>query len=189
MAPGRDGPSANCGLCSGRIRQRSAGHARVCLVSALDAAMARLRAAERERRAAIEDLIRLGAIRSRVLVGDLGEVIAARYYGVELTPAFTPGYDLVDRLGNRVQVKTLRATPTRPRTIIGEVKDPCDLVLAMRLDFDYAPTEAIEIPRAVAGLFVGKNGKVSWTAKLVSHPEVRYITAAELAGGRPEPAL
>jgi hypothetical protein len=156
-------------------------------VSALDAAMARLRAAEREPRAAIEDLIRLGAIRSHVLVGDLGEVIAARYYDVEQPPAFTPGYDLVDRRGNRVQVKTLRATPTRPRTIIGEVKDPCDLVLAIRLDFDYTPIEAIEIPRSVAGLFVGRNGKVSWTAKLVSHRQVRYITAAELAAGSSEP--
>ena len=54
--------------------------------------MARLRAAERELRAAIEDLIRLGAIRSHVLVGDLGELIAARYYGVELPPPFTPGW-------------------------------------------------------------------------------------------------
>jgi hypothetical protein len=65
-------------------------------VSAVDAAMARLRAAERERRAAIEDLIRLGAIRSHVVVGDLA--------------------------------------PTRPRTIIGEINDPCDVVLAIRLD-------------------------------------------------------
>ena len=38
----------------------------------LDDAMVRLRAAERERRAAIDELIRLGAIRSHVLVGDLG---------------------------------------------------------------------------------------------------------------------
>jgi hypothetical protein len=88
-----------------------------------------------------------------------------------------------------MQVKTLRATPTRPRTIIGEVKDPCDLVLAIRVDFDYAPTEAIEIPRAVAGLFVGKNGQISWTAKLVSHPEVRYITAVDLMAGRDKPAV
>jgi hypothetical protein len=34
-------------------------------------------------------LVRLGVVRSRVLVGDLGEQIAAAYYGVELAPAFT----------------------------------------------------------------------------------------------------
>jgi hypothetical protein len=36
------------------------------------------------------------AVRSHVLVGDLGEQIAARYYSVELAPQFTPGHDLVD---------------------------------------------------------------------------------------------
>jgi Family of unknown function (DUF6998) len=149
-------------------------------VTELDDAMVRLRAAERERRAAIDELIRLGAIRSHVLVGDLGELIAARYYGVALPSPFTAGYDLVDRQGNRVQVKTIRATPTRPRTIIGEVRDPCDVLLAIRLDFDYAPTEAPEIPRAVADQFVGKNGKVSWTHKLVANPDVRHISAEEL---------
>lgn len=41
--------------------------------------MERLRRAERERRAAIEELMRLGVVRSRVLVGDLGEAIAASY--------------------------------------------------------------------------------------------------------------
>ncbi len=39
----------------------------------LQQAMNRLRTAERDRRAAIEELIRLGAVRSHVLVGDLGE--------------------------------------------------------------------------------------------------------------------
>jgi hypothetical protein len=157
-------------------------------MSEVEAAMARLRAAERARRCAIEELIRLGAIRSHVLVGDIGELIAARYYGVPLPPAFTPGFDLIDKSGNRVQVKTLRATPTRPRTIIGDVKDPCDFVLAIRLDFDYVPVEAIEIPRAVADRFIGKNGKISWTARLVSDPAVRYITAEELAASQAEPS-
>lgn len=148
-----------------------------------DAAMERLRAAERERRAAIEDLIRLGAVRSHVLVGDLGEMLAAAYYGVELERAFTPGYDLTDREGRRVQVKTLRSTPERPRTIIGEVRDPCDVLLAIRLTFDYMPIEAIEMEAAVAKEYVGKNGKVSWTKKLVDDPRVRYLTAEELTAG------
>lgn len=142
--------------------------------------MNRLRAAERERRAAIEQLIALGAVRSHVLVGDLGERIAARYYGVELAPAFTPGYDLIDRHGRRVQVKTLRATPTGPRTIIGEVRDPCDIVLAIRLGYDYTPAEAVEIPVDVAKAFVGRNGKLSWTRSLTDHESVRYIGGDDL---------
>jgi hypothetical protein len=143
-------------------------------------AMKRLRAAERERRAAIEELIGLGVVRSRVLVGDLGEQLAARYYGVELPPAFTPGYDLIDPHGRRIQVKTLRGRPTGPRTIIGELRGPCDVVLAIRLDFDYTPTEAIEIPVEVAEAHVGKNGKLSWTHALAQHHRVRRIPAREL---------
>jgi hypothetical protein len=143
-------------------------------------AMERLRAAERERRAAIEELIRLGVVRNRVLVGDLGEQLAAKFYGVELAPAFTRGYDLIDRQGRRVQVKTLRGTPTGPRSIIGAITGPCDIVLAIRLDVDYSPTEAIEIPVDVAEEYTGKNGKVSWTHKLAADDRVRHITGAEL---------
>lgn len=156
-------------------------------MSEIDDAMDRLRAAERERRAAIAELIRLGVVRSYVFVGDIGERLAARYYGVELPPAFTPGYDLVDAHGRRVQVKTLRATPERPRTIIGEIKDPCDVVLAIRLDFDYTPVEALEIPRKVAECFVGKNGKLGWTSKLAGHPDVRNIAGSELDATRKSP--
>lgn len=146
----------------------------------IDQAMQRLRDAERERRAAIEDLMRLGVVRSRALVGDLGERIAADYYGVELAPMFTPGYDLIDREGRRIQVKTLRGTPTAPRSIIGAITYPCDAVLAIRLDFDYTPTEAIEMPCGVAEEYIGKNGKVSWTNALAQDSRVRCITASEL---------
>lgn len=144
------------------------------------AAMDRLRTAERERHAAIGELVDLGVVRSRVLVGDIGEQIAARFYSVELAPAFTPGYDLVDRDDRRVQVKALRATPERPRTIIGEIKEPCDVVLVIRLDFDYSPTEALEIPADIAHALVGANGKLSWTRRLAEHPDVRRVSANEL---------
>lgn len=75
-----------------------------------------------------------------------------------------------------MQVKTLRATPERPRTIIGEIKQPCDLVFAQRLDFDYAPVEALEIPIDVALSLVGANGKVSWTRNLAGHADVRHMS-------------
>ena len=106
------------------------------------------------------------------------------YYGVELAPSFTPGYDLIDRQGRRVQVKTLRGTPMAPRTIIGEVKEPCDVVLAIRLDFDYSPTEAIEIPADVAREYVGRNGKVSWTRRLVADERVRQVSGRDLFNAR-----
>jgi hypothetical protein len=150
--------------------------------------MERLRAAERERHAAIGDLVRLGAVRSRVLVGDLGEQLASAYYAVPLAPQFTPGYDLIDSEGRRVQVKTLRGTPTRPRTIIGSVTRPCDVLLAIRLDFDYTPSEALEMPVEVAESYVGKNGRVAWTRKLATDPRVTHIRGSEfLSGSNPGP--
>ncbi|MEA2190246.1 MAG: hypothetical protein QOI73_367 [Solirubrobacteraceae bacterium] len=118
-----------------------------------------------------------------MLVGDLGEQIAARYYGVELAPTFTPGYDLVDNDGRRIQVKTLRGPPTRPRTLIGEVRGPCDVVLVIRLHFDYSPIEAIEMPLDVAQAYIGRNGKVSWTRALVADDRVRYISGEALLSG------
>lgn len=154
----------------------------------VQAAMRRLQAAERERRAAIEDLIRLGAVRSHVLVGDLGERIAATYYGVDLAPQFTPGHDLVDRRHRRIDVKALRATPDRPRTIIGQPKRPCDLIFALRLHYDYAPHEALEIPIELAEVYVGANGKLSWTQKLANEPAVIHLDAAMIARGDPHSA-
>jgi len=122
-------------------------------------------------------------VRSRVLVGDLGEQIAGAYYGVALAPQFTPGYDLMDRDGRRVQVKTLRATPERPRTIIGALTYPSDVLLAIRLDFDYSPSEALEMPVEIAEIYVGKNGKVDWTRKLAADPRVTNIPASALLSG------
>lgn len=178
------GPRADrhCGqvLGSGHLTAADPRDRLLTVSDKVAAAMARLRAAERARRDAVEELVALGAVRSHVLVGDLGEQVAARYYGVDLAPPFTPGYDLVAPDGRLVQVKTLRATPTRNRSIIGEIKRPCDVVLAIRLDFDYTPTEALEIPIDVALSRVGKNGKLSWTRALAHHPGVRHIATAQL---------
>jgi hypothetical protein len=98
--------------------------------------MERLIAAERARREAIAELMKLGVIRSRSLVCDLGEAIAAAYYGVTLAPPATPGYDLETTDGRRVQVKTLRCTATNVRNSIGVLREPYDVLFAIRLNED-----------------------------------------------------
>ncbi|HEX7292427.1 MAG TPA: hypothetical protein VF250_15005 [Conexibacter sp.] len=103
-------------------------------------AMARLCAAERDRREAIDDLIALGVVRWRRLVADIGEALAARYYGVPLAAnANEPGYDLVARDGLRIQVRTLRSEPHRERTVMGVMKEPYDALFAVKLSVDYEP--------------------------------------------------
>jgi hypothetical protein len=147
-------------------------------------AMGRLCAAERARREAIDELIELGVVRSRRLVGDLGEALAARYYGVALAPnANTPGYDLLTRDGRQVQVRTLRSEPHRERTVMGEMKDPYNVLFAIKLSFDYEPLRAIEVPRAVLGRYYPHGHRTHWTKLLESDEDVRRISREQLLGG------
>jgi len=148
----------------------------------IDRALERLRTAAREHRAAIEELLRLGHIRSRGVVGELGERIAAEYYGVDLAPASTPGYDVVTRDGRQIQVKTLRVTPENLRSSIAPMSGTYHRMLAIRLNEDYTPREAIEVPREVVEEYYGQ-GRLSWTKTLASDDRVRAISAEELLAG------
>lgn len=145
---------------------------------AILAAMERLIGAERERSAAIHEMA-LGVIRSRTLVGDLGEGLAAAFYGVPLPRKSNPGFDLIDKDGLRVQVRILRCKPENFRTSIGQMREPYDILFAIRFDESYAPLEAIEAPRAAVEDFFGL-GRVTWTKRFASDPRVRCIAASEL---------
>src|SRR5213082_2926631 len=93
--------------------------------------------------------LRAMGFRSRGLVGEYGELLAAALYDVPLSTSSKPGYDLeVPDLG-LVQVKTLRSTPGNRRTSMGPMKDPYDVLLAIRLNADYQPEAAWQIPRAI----------------------------------------
>ena len=150
------------------------------MCSEIEAAFARLYAAECERTSAIEELRRLGVIRSKVLVGDLGELVAANFYGGDLAPAFTEGYDVLTPGGDRVQVKGLRGNQGK-RTIVCRQRLPttCDLLFAVRFADDYTPLEALEVPRDIADEVYGDRG-VNWTGRLTRHERVRVIPGSEL---------
>jgi hypothetical protein len=144
-------------------------------------AMRQLRDAERQRREAIDALIALGAVRSKRLVADLGEEIAARFYDVPLAGnANEPGYDLVTKEGRRVQVRALRSEPHRERTLMGVMKDPYDTLFAVKLAVDYEPLRAIEVPRAVLEKHYPHGQRVSWTKRLEFDPGVKRIIREEL---------
>lgn len=144
-------------------------------------AMQRLCAAERARQEAIGELITLGVVRSRRLVGDLGEALAARFYGVPLAPnANTPGFDLEARDGRRVQVRTLRSELHRERTIIGVMKEPYDVLFAIKLSLDFEPLRAIEVPRPVLERHYAHGVRTAWTKKLERDPGVRRVSRDEL---------
>lgn len=154
-----------------------------------DAAIKRLNAAESAKRDAIRELMEIGAIRSWGLVADLGETIAARYYGVDLAPPSTAGYDLVTRDGRRVQVRTLRMTPENARSTMGSMREPYDVLLAIRLNEDYSPWYAIEVPRSVFDELYPDGKRTSWTQRLETHSLTRRIDADELLDVSSEQAL
>jgi hypothetical protein len=149
---------------------------------AIDRAMRKLQAAEQRRWEAIGELKRLGAIRSRSIVGDIGEEMAKRFYGaLELAPTSNRGYDLITPQGLKVQVKTLRCTPGNFRRTIGHLQEGYDLLFAIRLDADYTPREAIEAPRSVVRRYFG-DGRATWTNTFGSDSSVRQISREELVG-------
>lgn len=120
----------------------------------------------------------LGVIRSWGIVADYGETLAARYYGVKLAPPSTPGYDLIARDGRRVQVRTLRMTPENARASMGVLKEPYDVLLAIRVDQDYRPLYAIEVPRRVVEQHYPAGTRTTWTKKL--EKDAQRIEADEL---------
>ena len=130
----------------------------------------------------VELLTQLGTMgfRTRGFVGEYGELLAAAVYAVPLPASSLPGYDLeVPRLG-LVQVKTLRSTPGNHRTSMGPMKDPYDILLAIRLSADYQPTAAWQMPRATVELTYPHGTRTSLTAKLLAGPNVVQIPEEQL---------
>ncbi len=124
--------------------------------------------------------LRTTGFRSRGLVGEYGELLAAALYGVPLPASSQPGYDLdVPGLG-AVQVKTLRSTPTTRRTSMGPMTDPYEVLLAIRLDADYRPQAAWQIPRSTVELLYPHGARTSLTAKLLAGPNVVQLSEERL---------
>lgn len=98
----------------------------------------------------LEELRRRQIVRGRNITGDIGEYLAAAMYNVERETPGTPGYDLIDGAGLRVQVKT-RAFATKPSIIRYRGLDAggFDAVLFLALDpVTFEPFRAREVSAA-----------------------------------------
>ncbi len=98
----------------------------------------------------LEELRRRGIIRGRNVTGDIGECLAAAMYNVERAAPSTPGYDVADAAGLRIQVKT-RAFSTNPsiRRYGGLESGGFDAVLFLALDpVTFEPFRAREVSAA-----------------------------------------
>lgn len=121
-----------------------------------------------------------GLLRSNNLVGDVGEWIASRYYGVPLAKTRTQGYDLITNDDKRVQVKTLRDGNDGRRSEAGRVLGPCDIVLLIRLAPDYTPVVALEIPFSVVEEVFGTK-PVRWSLRFAADPRIRTVPGNQLS--------
>lgn len=130
--------------------------------------------------AASERLRARGLLRTNSLVGDVGEWVAAKYYGVKLAPTITRGYDLIALDGRRVQVKTLRDGNDGRRYEAGKVLGPCDALLMIRLAPDYTPVGGLEVDFEVIQEVFGER-PVRWSLKFAADLRVRTIPADELS--------
>jgi hypothetical protein len=135
----------------------------------------RLAVVDAERLELIATLRTLG-FRSRGFVGEYGELIAcALYPGSRLASPSQAGYDLVVEGLGLVQVKTLRSTPANHRTSMGIMRDPYDMLFALRLDVAFKPVSAWEIPRAAVEAVYPHGTRTSLTQRLVADATVREI--------------
>jgi hypothetical protein len=128
-----------------------------------------------ERRALISQLRERKYVRGRGLVGELGEWLAHCHYEVPLAPAGTPGYDLIHN-GRRIQVRTVRSTPGNKRTVLGTMREPYDVLLALRFDEFFWVTGALEVPRAVLDALFPDGRRVTWTCALTDDPRTTALS-------------
>jgi N-formylglutamate deformylase len=141
--------------------------------------MERLSAAERERNAATDELRLLGAQLSGQLAPNVGRLVAARHYGIDLFSLHDYG-PMIDRRGRRIHVATLRGKPLRVRNTIGRISEDFDEIFAVRLNYDLSPREAIIIPREVALAERGPSGTLSISNRVMGHQDVIHLSACEL---------
>lgn len=102
----------------------------------------------------IFELKELGVIRSKNNpVGDYGEFLAEKIFGLTRAAKDSKGYDLIDNEGKKYQVKTRRPTPDNPSRQLGGFRDLdenlFDSCLAIILSPEFEPKEIWEIPHGI----------------------------------------
>lgn len=91
------------------------------------------------------------------LVGSLGECMVADAYGLELLPPSNKGYDALDAVGRKVEIKTTQATQVAFRS----EPEHC-IVIKIRMDGSFEEKyngPGCKIWNEFAGLPVPKNGQ------------------------------
>jgi len=121
-------------------------------------------------------------------VGDIAELIVADHYGGERGSFNQAGWDVIAPNGERIQVKSLRKTPDKTRTVLSPIRDEeYDSVVVVIFNEAFQVTEGLRLTRElVEELFPIKehqNGRViRVTQKLKRNPAVEHIDLSTSGG-------
>ena len=103
------------------------------------------------------------------LVGSIGEVLAAAWYGLTLLPASSEGHDAISPSGTRVQVKATQGSSIAMRSV-------CDHLIVLLIRPDGTAEEIYNGPGGPPWNFAGrmqKNGQ-----RPITLPRLRQLMAA-----------
>ena len=116
-------------------------------------------------RLTLAELKRRHVIRSGNLVGDFGEYLAAAMYGVVLSRKGKAGFDLIDKGGRRVQVKTRAADDKLSgRKYNGVGKEGYDVCLFLCVEMtSFRPHLAREVHVSRLAQLVDSDGAVTYS--------------------------
>lgn len=84
-----------------------------------------------------------GVIRTKNLVGDLGEYYCSEFFNLKLQSVVNAGYDAKDCDGNMVEIKTRRIPSNRTKVIFRSFQ--FDYCLFVELDEFFEPTQILKI--------------------------------------------
>jgi len=114
-------------------------------------------------------------------VGDIAEAIVAAYYDGERGGFSQAGWDVKTPDGERIQVKSMRTTPTTKRKNLSPIRDAdYDSVVVVVFDEDFRVTKGLKLTREVAeelsSFRAHVNGRILYlTARLLDDPRVEHV--------------
>ena len=105
-----------------------------------------------------------GVIRTKNLVGDLGEYYCREFFNLTLQPVVNTGYDAIDCNRKKVEIKT-RRTPSNRTKVIFRSFD-FDYCLFVELDEFFEPTQILKIEASDLKQHLDKRGDRTSVGKI-----------------------
>jgi len=137
--------------------------------------------------AILVELRRRGICRSEnIPTGDLAEYLACKALGLTIEAKSAKGFDAVDAVGARYQIKGRRITPWNSSTQLSAVRDlpsgPFDFLIVVLFDQEFQLTAAYRFSYAAcqqAARFVDRTNSYTLFANssLITHPDTLDLTS------------